>query len=113
MVVRTCVRPGSTSGMASAWRRARGLAFSLAVPLWALGPLPARAPFAGCEQQPNPNPQTWTMRALYVALVDWIRLGKEPPPGARPTLAAGNLWAAPQSVRAGADRHLHGLEQLP
>ncbi|MFZ9406839.1 MAG: alpha/beta hydrolase domain-containing protein [Burkholderiaceae bacterium] len=61
-------------------------------------PLPARAPFAGCEQQPNPNPQTWTMRALYVALVDWIRQGKEPPPSERPTLAAGNL-VAPEQVK--------------
>ena len=61
-------------------------------------PLPAKAPFAGCEQQPNPNPQTWTMRALYMSLVDWIRTGKEPPASERPTIAAGNL-VAPEQVR--------------
>ena len=61
-------------------------------------PLPAKAPFAGCEQQPNPNPQTWTMRALYTALVAWIRTGQEPPASERPTLAAGTL-VAPEQVR--------------
>jgi hypothetical protein len=38
------------------------------------------------------------MRALYVALVDWILLGKEPPPSERPTLTAGNL-VAPEQVK--------------
>lgn len=61
-------------------------------------PLPQKAPFAGCEQQPNPNPHTWTMRALYIALVDWIRKGSEPPPSERPTIAAGTL-VAPEQVR--------------
>ena len=27
-------------------------------------PLPTRAPFGNCQQQGNPDPQTWTMRAL-------------------------------------------------
>ena len=61
-------------------------------------PLPQKAPFAGCEQQPNPNPHTWTMRALFVALVDWIRHGQEPPPSERPTIAAGTL-VSPEQVR--------------
>jgi len=61
-------------------------------------PLPQKAPFAGCEQQPNPNPHTWTMRALFIALVDWIRTGQEPPPSERPTIAAGTL-VSPEQVR--------------
>ena len=30
-------------------------------------PLPNAAPFGVCQQQPNPNPHTWTMRALLDA----------------------------------------------
>ncbi len=61
-------------------------------------PLPLKAPFAGCEQQPNPNPHNWTMRALLIALIDWIKTGKEPPPSERPTIAQGTL-VAPEQVR--------------
>ena len=61
-------------------------------------PLPQRAPFAGCEQQPNPNPHVWTMRALFVALVDWIRTGQDPPPSERPAIATGTL-VSPEQVR--------------
>ena len=64
----------------------------------ALLPLPQKAPFAGCLQQSNPNPQSWTMRALLQSLVLWMRDGTEPPPSARPTIAAGNL-VAPDQVR--------------
>jgi len=59
-------------------------------------PLPTQAPFAACQQQPNPNPHTWTVRALLVALTAWITTGTEPPPAARPTIAAGDLVAADQ-----------------
>lgn len=59
-------------------------------------PLPTQAPFGVCQQQPNPNPHTWTVRALLVALTAWINTGAEPPPSARPTIAAGNLVAADQ-----------------
>ncbi len=59
-------------------------------------PLPTQAPFGACQQQPNPNPHTWTVRALLVALSEWITTGTEPPPSARPTIAAGNLVSADQ-----------------
>src|SRR4051812_22695806 len=59
-------------------------------------PLPAKEPFGFCQQQPNPNPHTWTMRALLVHLTGWIKDGIQPPPSSRPTIAAGNLVAADQ-----------------
>lgn len=59
-------------------------------------PLPTQAPFGACQQQSNPNPHTWTVRALLVGLTAWITTGTEPPPSARPTIAAGNLVAADQ-----------------
>ena len=59
-------------------------------------PLPARAPFGenACAQQPNPNPHTWTMRALLDGLTAWVRDGREPPPGAAPRVADGTLVAS-------------------
>ena len=42
-------------------------------------PLPTAEPFGACQQQPNPNPQVWTMRALLTALVAWVRDDREPP----------------------------------
>ena len=59
-------------------------------------PLATQAPFGVCQQQPNPNPHTWTVRALLEVLTAWIKTGAEPPPSARPTIAAGNLVAADQ-----------------
>ena len=59
-------------------------------------PLPQQAPFGACQQQPNPSPHTWTVRALLQALTAWIRDGVDPPPSARPTIAAGTLVAADQ-----------------
>ena len=59
-------------------------------------PLAPQAPFGLCQQQPNPNPHTWTARALLEALTAWITTGTEPPPSTRPTIAAGNLVAADQ-----------------
>jgi hypothetical protein len=59
-------------------------------------PLPAKEPFGFCQQQPNPNPHTWTMRALLTHLTAWVKDGAEPPPSSRPTIAAGNLVAADQ-----------------
>jgi hypothetical protein len=61
-------------------------------------PLPAKEPFGFCQQQPNPNPHTWTMRALLTHLAAWVKDGAEPPPSSRPTIAAGNL-VAPDQVR--------------
>jgi hypothetical protein len=61
-------------------------------------PLPAKEPFGACQQQPNPNPHNWTMRALLTHLAGWVKDGAEPPPSSRPTIAAGNL-VAPDQVR--------------
>jgi hypothetical protein len=61
-------------------------------------PLAARPPFGNCQQQPNPNPQIWTMRALLTALTAWVRDGAEPPPSAKPRIADGTL-VAPDRVR--------------
>jgi alpha/beta hydrolase family protein len=60
---------------------------------------PAAMPLAAsvsCQQQSNPNPHTWTVRALLTHLVAWVKNGTEPPPSARPTIAAGTLVAADQ-----------------
>lgn len=42
---------------------------------------------------PNPNPFTLSLRALLVALDNWVRDGKEPPPSQYPQLAARQLVA--------------------
>jgi hypothetical protein len=54
-------------------------------------PLPTHAPFGNCEQQGNPNPQVYTMRALLTALVAWTRDGVAPPGSAVPRIADGTL----------------------
>jgi hypothetical protein len=61
-------------------------------------PLATHAPFGNCQQQPNPNPQLWTMRALLSALAAWVRDGVEPPPSATPRIADETL-VAPDRVR--------------
>ena len=61
-------------------------------------PLPTKAPFGACYQQSNPNPHTWTMRALLDGLTGWVRDGIAPPPSQVPTIAAGTL-VAPDAVR--------------
>ncbi len=61
-------------------------------------PLPHKEPFLTCQQQPNPNPYSWTMRALLTHLAAWVKDGAKPPPSSRPTIAAGNL-VAPDQVR--------------
>jgi hypothetical protein len=60
-------------------------------------PLPDRAPFGVCYQQGNPNPHTWTMRALLDALTRWVRDGAAPPPGRVPHIADGTL-VSPDAV---------------
>src|SRR5271168_2577339 len=57
-------------------------------------PLPAKAPFGNCQEQPNPDPQLWTMRALMTALTAWVRDGVAPPESARPRIADGTLVPA-------------------
>jgi hypothetical protein len=61
-------------------------------------PLAARPPFGNCQQQPNPNPQIWTMRALLTAFTAWVRDGFDPPPSAKPSIADGTL-VPPDRVR--------------
>jgi hypothetical protein len=46
---------------------------------------------SGCTLPLNPNPQSDQMRALAVALVEWVGSGKEPPASVYPTLANGKL----------------------
>lgn len=53
----------------------------------------APQPAAGCVLPRNPNPETETMNALQVALVEWVAKGRAPPPSVYPTLAAGDLAA--------------------
>jgi hypothetical protein len=43
------------------------------------------------ELPDNPNPQSETMRALLVALIDWVVNDAEPPPSRYPLLSAGEL----------------------
>jgi hypothetical protein len=64
----------------------------------ALLPQATEEPFGACYQQSNPNPYTWTMRALLDALSRWVRDGTPPPPGQVPTIATGTL-VAPDAVR--------------
>lgn len=54
-------------------------------------PLPAKPPFPLCAQQPNPNPHTWTMRALLTDLTEWVRDDKAPPASVMPRIADGTL----------------------
>src|SRR5262245_766855 len=76
-------------------------------------PLPSQQPFGVCQQQPNPNPQVWTMRALLSALVEWIRDDKEPPQSAVPRIAEGTL-VAPSDVKfPGIPGNAYGNVQRP
>jgi hypothetical protein len=59
-------------------------------------PLATKAPFGNCQQQPNPDPQLWTMRALLTALTAWVRDDTAPPASARPRLGDGTLVPADQ-----------------
>jgi hypothetical protein len=61
-------------------------------------PLPTRAPFGNCQQQPNPNPQLWTMRALLTALTAWVRDDEAPPDSATPRISERTL-VPPDQVR--------------
>jgi len=56
-------------------------------------PLPNAQPFGNCQQQPNPNPHTWTMRALLTTLTAWVKDGTEPPSSVAPRIADGTLVA--------------------
>lgn len=59
------------------------------------GGFEASARAAGrCALPMNPNPMSDTMRALTVALVEWVVSGRLPPPSRYPTLAEGLLVPA-------------------
>lgn len=59
-------------------------------------PLPTTEPFGVCQQQQNPNPHIWTLRALMTGLTDWITADKAPPASAIPRIADGTLVAPNQ-----------------
>ncbi len=52
---------------------------------------PARSITGTCTLQDNPNPSSDTVRALTVALVDWVTKGTEPPHSRYPLLGSGDL----------------------
>lgn len=53
---------------------------------------PFPVPAGGFGQQPaNPLEYWWTLRALLVAMTDWVVKGAEPPPSQVPKLADGTL----------------------
>jgi hypothetical protein len=56
-------------------------------------PLATEPPFGACQQQPNPNPQIWTMRALLTALNFWVHGEVDPPPSMVPRISDGTLVA--------------------
>jgi hypothetical protein len=43
------------------------------------------------QNLPNPNPYTWTFRAMLANMDAWVKDGKEPPPSRYPRIAAGEL----------------------
>ena len=59
---------------------------------------PRPAPPNGCVLPANPNPETETMKALTVALVDWVTKGTEPPPSRYPRLDRGELVPATKAA---------------
>jgi len=94
-------------------------------------PLPTQIPASVCLMQGNPNPHTWTMRALLNDLTAWVRDDKRPPGSAVPRIADGTLVppetvhfpSIPANSYAGVDRPalrflpminpLHVLERGP
>jgi hypothetical protein len=53
---------------------------------------------AACELPENPNPSSDTLRALMVALVEWVVKGTDPPPSQYPRLDRGELAAPTQAA---------------
>ena len=51
----------------------------------------------------NPNPQKETHRALFLALIDWVTKGTEPPPSQYPRLDRGEL-VPPEAAAMGCSR---------
>ncbi len=61
---------------------------------------PPAAP-ANCELPANPNPSSDTMRALTVALIDWVTKNTPPPPSVYPRLDRGELVQPTQAALGG------------
>src|SRR4029450_37771 len=61
-------------------------------------PLATGPRFGNCQQQPNPNPHIWTMRALLDAFTAWVRDDVTPPASAVPRIADATL-VPPEQVR--------------
>jgi hypothetical protein len=60
----------------------------------------ASAPPPACELPNNPNSEADTMRALFIALNDWVTRGTEPPASVYPRLDQGQL-VSPDSRKMG------------
>jgi hypothetical protein len=60
-------------------------------------PVPPNPP-AACELPANPNPSSDTMRALTVALIDWVTKNTPPPPSQYPRLDRGELVLPTQAA---------------
>ncbi len=76
---------------------------------------PTRFPPAAARlgaQRENPNDYWLAMRALLVAMDDWLRTGKAPPPSRYPQLANGTLVPAPK-VAFPALPDVRAPQQLP
>lgn len=58
---------------------------------------PPAAP-ANCELPANPNPSSDTMRALTMALIDWVTKNTPPPPSVYPRLDRGELTEPTQAA---------------
>ncbi|CAA9214989.1 MAG: hypothetical protein AVDCRST_MAG42-165 [uncultured Chthoniobacterales bacterium] len=57
----------------------------------AFPPTPETEPSLAAQHLSNPNPVRWFWRALFVAMDDWVREGKEPPESRYPKIADGTL----------------------
>jgi hypothetical protein len=55
-------------------------------------------PTGSCTLPSNPNPETQTLNALLVAMVNWVVNGTPPPPSRWPTLASGTLVPATKAA---------------
>jgi Alpha/beta hydrolase domain len=58
----------------------------------------APQPPNGCLLAANPNPESDTMNALTVALIEWVSKGTEPPPSRYPRLDQGQLAPATKAA---------------
>ena len=65
-------------------------------------PVPATEPSLFAQHLPNPNPVRWFWRALFVAMDDWVRDGKEPPESRYPKIADKTLAWQPADRPAAA-----------